>query len=228
MEVTLVSIQFYAREKYWHHIIDTASEELRRGSDPVLIFWKSFGLFKEGSPVEAIRELESAFKKREVQFPASIALMIYHKGCKVVDQEAISRLKSQTKEFKANAPDSAILLACQLFCHIGLSDKAKGLIAELLQRNAENFNFLMVYGWIEIFNNGDIKEAMSAFDQIIDESGDMVYTKYLDAQLGKIKILEMQKDYKTMVEYLNDLLVKAPRFVPGLIERLKAQVLIGN
>ena len=69
---------------------------------------------------------------------------------------------------------------------------------------------------------------MSAFDTVIEESGEVVYSKYLDSLLGKIKLLEMQKDYKNMVEYLNDLLVKAPRFVPGLVEKLKAQVLIGN
>ena len=77
----------------------------------------------------------SISKKRKVKFPSCIALMIYHKRCKLVDEEAISRLKSQTKEPKANAPDSAILLACQLFCKIGMAEKARILIAELLQRN---------------------------------------------------------------------------------------------
>ena len=38
MEVTLAILQFYIREKYWHHIIDISTEELRRGSDPVLTF----------------------------------------------------------------------------------------------------------------------------------------------------------------------------------------------
>lgn len=228
MEQVLVSIQFYAREKYWHHIIDIANEELRKGIDPVLTFWKSFGLFKEGSVVEAIRELESAFKKREVQFPACIALQVYHKSCKVVDEEAISRLKSQTKDLKNNAPDSAILIACQLFCHLGMADKARGLIGELLSRNQENLNFAMAYGWIEIYANGDLKEAAGLFDQVMDEVGDQMYTKYLDSILGKIKVLEILKEYKNMIEYLNDLLVKAPRFIPGLIEKVKAQVLIGN
>lgn len=228
MEVSLVTIQFYAREKYWHHIIDAASEELRRGQDAVLTFWKSFGMFKEGSVVEAIRELDSVSRKREVQFPACIALQVYHKSCKVVDEEAITRLKSQTKDLKNNAPDSAVLLACQLFCHMGMADKARGLIGELISRNQENPNFLMAYGWIEIYAGGDLKEAAGLFDQVMDEVGEQMYSKFLDSILGKIKVLEILKDYKNMVEYLNDLLVKAPRFVPGLVEKVKAQVLIGN
>ena len=228
MEVSLVTIQFYAREKYWHHIIDVASEELRRGQDAVLTFWKSFGMFKEGSVVEAIRELDSVSRKREVQFPACIALQVYHKSCKVVDEEAITRLKSQTKDLKNNAPDSAVLLACQLFCHMGMADKARGLIGELINRNQENPNFLMTYGWIEIYAGGDLKEAAGLFDQVMDEVGEQMYSKYLDSILGKIKVLEILKDYKNMVEYLNDLLVKAPRFVPGLVEKVKAQILIGN
>lgn len=228
MEATLATIQFYAREKYWHHIIDVASEELRRGTDAVLTFWKSYGMYREGSVVEAIRELDSVSRKREIQFPGNIALQIYHRKCKVVDEEAIARLKAQTKELKNNAPDNSVVIACQLFCLIGMPDKARGLISELIQRNSESLSFLTACGWIEIFAGGDLKEAMAAFDQVMDESGDLMYSKYLDAVLGKIKILEMQKDYKNMVEYLNDLLVKTPRFVPGLIEKVKAQVLIGN
>jgi hypothetical protein len=30
---------------------------MKKGIDPVLVFWKSFGIFNEGSVTEAIREL---------------------------------------------------------------------------------------------------------------------------------------------------------------------------
>lgn len=30
---------------------------MKKGMDPVLVFWKAFGIFMEGSVTEAIREL---------------------------------------------------------------------------------------------------------------------------------------------------------------------------
>ena len=30
---------------------------MKKGADPVLVFWKAFGIFHEGSVTEAIREL---------------------------------------------------------------------------------------------------------------------------------------------------------------------------
>lgn len=32
---------------------------MKKGVDPVLVFWKAFGIFKEGGVTEAIRELEA-------------------------------------------------------------------------------------------------------------------------------------------------------------------------
>jgi hypothetical protein len=32
-------------------------EELQKGQDPVLVFWKAFGIFREGNVTEALREI---------------------------------------------------------------------------------------------------------------------------------------------------------------------------
>jgi hypothetical protein len=39
---------------------------MKKGPDPVLIFWKAFGIFQEGSVTEAIRELTRIQERREV------------------------------------------------------------------------------------------------------------------------------------------------------------------
>jgi len=41
-------------------------QELKRGQDPGLVFWKAFGIFNEGSVTEAIRELTRVQDRREV------------------------------------------------------------------------------------------------------------------------------------------------------------------
>ena len=56
-----------------------------KGQDAVLVFWKSYGIFNEGSVTEAIRELTRVQDRREVSFAAAIALIYYHERCRHVD-----------------------------------------------------------------------------------------------------------------------------------------------
>lgn len=53
--------------------------------DPVYIFWKAFGIFKQGGMAEAIREVEAIQRRQDVQYPASVALLHYHNACKFPD-----------------------------------------------------------------------------------------------------------------------------------------------
>lgn len=57
LEEVQTNINYLIREKLWCSIRQLADEELTKGSDPVLVFWKSFGIFNEGNINEAIREL---------------------------------------------------------------------------------------------------------------------------------------------------------------------------
>jgi len=67
-------------------------QELKRGQDPGLVFWKAFGIFNEGSVTEAIRELTRVQDRREVSLASTIALIYYHERCRNIDQEAVDTL----------------------------------------------------------------------------------------------------------------------------------------
>jgi tetratricopeptide repeat protein 21B len=42
-------INFYARQGFYRHIQSVCNDALKkRGDDPVLIFWKAFGILNEG------------------------------------------------------------------------------------------------------------------------------------------------------------------------------------
>lgn len=46
---TQALINFYAREGFFRHVQAVCNDYLKkRGDDPVLIFWKAFGIVKEG------------------------------------------------------------------------------------------------------------------------------------------------------------------------------------
>ena len=85
-----------------------------------------------GSYPEAIRELEGLKNKRDVEFPAIIALLQYHKHATVVDNEAVAELEASVLAAEARAPDAAKLTAATFFWHIGSFNSAKKSAAQLL------------------------------------------------------------------------------------------------
>jgi tetratricopeptide repeat protein 21B len=55
-----VLINYYARVKWYSHVQSASNEILRKkGNDPVLLFWKTFGLACEGEYHESVRDFES-------------------------------------------------------------------------------------------------------------------------------------------------------------------------
>jgi hypothetical protein len=58
---------------------------MQKGQEPILTFWKSFGIFNEGRVTEAIREVTQVQDRREVQFSSGLALIYFHERCRNVD-----------------------------------------------------------------------------------------------------------------------------------------------
>lgn len=142
----------------------------------------------------------------------------------------MNRFKAQKAGFKNTAGDQALLMTAQFLSLISKNFKSRGHVTEVLDRNSANLQALTVYGWNEILSgsDGDIKSASRAFDQVLEESGEAAYTRFVDALLGKAKCYETAKNFKGIVEVLNDMLVKNPRFVPVLLEKAKVQMMIGD
>ena len=86
--------------------------------DPVLVFWKAYGIFNEGNVNEAIRELERVESRREVAFAAAHALIHYHERCRNIDQESIDTYVLQLDEREEAAADRDLLCAATFLCHI--------------------------------------------------------------------------------------------------------------
>lgn len=44
------AVLYYARERYYRHVQTSVLEVLKKyGSDPVLLFWKAYGIIMEGT-----------------------------------------------------------------------------------------------------------------------------------------------------------------------------------
>ena len=58
---------------------------MKKGMDPILVYWKAYGIFQEGSVTEAIREVSRVQERREVTFAAALALIYYHERSRHID-----------------------------------------------------------------------------------------------------------------------------------------------
>ena len=124
MDKILVTINYFVREKYWCSIRQLCDDELRKGQDPVLVFWKAFGIFKEGNTTEALRELSRVQDRREITLAAAIALIHYHERCRNVDQEAIDTLTLEIDGREEMASDKDLYVAATFLYHINQFKRA--------------------------------------------------------------------------------------------------------
>ena len=117
MDKILVTINYYIRERFWCSIRNLCEAELRKGQDPVLTFWKAFGIFKEGNVTEALRELQKVSDRREVSLASAIAMIHYHERCRNVDQEAIDTLQLELDDREERASDKDLTVAACFLWH---------------------------------------------------------------------------------------------------------------
>ena len=97
---------------------------MQKGQDPILSFWKAFGIYNEGSVTEAIRELSKYQDRREIQFSAAVALIFYHEKCRNIDQETIDTFVLQLDEREEQASDKDLLAAATFLWHVAQLKRA--------------------------------------------------------------------------------------------------------
>ena len=117
MDKVLVTINYYIREKFWCSVRSLCDLELQKGQDPILVFWKAFGIFKEGNVSEALREIQKVQDRREISLASAIAQIYYHERCRSIDQEAIDTLTLDLDNRENMASDKDLSVAAQFLWH---------------------------------------------------------------------------------------------------------------
>lgn len=81
----MAGIIYYSQEKYFHHVQQTAAVGLEKFSnDPVLKFFKAYGVLKEEHIQDAISDLESIRHHPDVSLCSTMALIYAHKRCEII------------------------------------------------------------------------------------------------------------------------------------------------
>jgi len=132
--VTLAKINHCCREGYYRQLQNICLETLQKyGHDPVLVFWKAFGILMEEQISEAISELEGIKEKRDVILCSCMALIIAHKRTKMVDKETVKQLEVKLKSERTTCGETALYFAGMFLFHSGRPEKAKEYIERMLK-----------------------------------------------------------------------------------------------
>ncbi|XP_074652535.1 tetratricopeptide repeat protein 21B-like [Tubulanus polymorphus] len=224
--VTLATITYYCREKYYHHMQNAALDGLRKyGNDPILKFFNAYSMVLIGGDnlQEGMRELELLKDKIDVNLCSLMALIIAHKKCKTVDSESVQQLETKLKDQRKQAGDKGLYFAGLFLFLCGRYDKAREYVDRMLKINTTKEG-LIIKGWIDLFCGRDAyaKKSVKYFDDAMNQDG----VKEIDALLGKARFFMMRHNFSGALEFVNQVIVAFPTFIPGFIEKMRLQLAV--
>ncbi|XP_075444033.1 tetratricopeptide repeat protein 21A [Ascaphus truei] len=211
---TMAGIFYYCHEKYFRHVQNLAREGLQKfNNDPVLLFFKSYGILMEDRVQEAIRELESTRVVPETSLCSMMALIYAHKRSEIVDHDAVLELENKLKESRKTAGAKALYYGGMFMWLMGRNDKARQYIDRMLSASNRSREGLVLKGWVDLTSDKDmaaIKKSIKYFDEGIQD------TKDIFGIIGKAKYFMMQQNYSGALEIINQIIVSFPTFIPAL------------
>jgi tetratricopeptide repeat protein 21B len=216
-------VNFYAREGLFRHVQAVCNDALKkRSDDPVLLFWKAFGLLFEGQITEAIRELSALQSKKDLKLAVDSALIAAHERCELVDREAVEELTRCLPGDEHASNERGLLLTATFHWHNKQLDKARELAQKAIDAQPNFIPAQALRGWLDLTSDREplINKSLQYFENAL-KSGTK---KDVDALLGKAKYLEIKKQYPSALEHINQVIVLYPWFSPALAE--KARVLV--
>ncbi|ETV87514.1 hypothetical protein, variant 1 [Aphanomyces astaci] len=225
-----VLINYYIRKGWYDHVQRLCEGILdKKGNDPVITFWRCFGIVMEGSNSSAIRELESLKKKKEVELPCIHALIYAHNKCKNVDHEEIAQLEMQVVIAEESAGDTAQLLSANFFWHIKEYPKARKILENLMggriaAATPVQVKATILRGWIDLTAEPKTKRDLELRDNSLSFFADVKSANDPEQLMGVAKYFDIKRAYPKSLECYDEIIVKYTWFKEALSE--KALVLL--
>ncbi|XP_063781238.1 tetratricopeptide repeat protein 21A [Pseudophryne corroboree] len=212
----MASIMFYSKANYYCHMQNIARKGLQKYyNDPVLIFFKAYGILMEDRVQEAIRELESIEDVPEVSLCAIMLLIYAQKKSEFIDRDAISDLESKLKENRRSAGPKALYYAGLLLWVLGRSDKAQEYIDRMLKMSNKSSEGLVLKGWLHLTPGTSVAKCVKYFDEGTQDN------KNLFGVIGKAECFFMQKNFSGALDIINQIIVSFPKFTIALTLKMK-------
>uniref|UniRef100_A0A2K6FNN0 Tetratricopeptide repeat domain 21A n=1 Tax=Propithecus coquereli TaxID=379532 RepID=A0A2K6FNN0_PROCO len=214
----MARIIYYSQEKYFHHVQQAVAVGLEKFSnDPVLQFFKAYGVLREERIQDAISDLESIQNHQDVSLCSTIALIYAHKCCETIDREAIQELECSLKESRKTASDTALYYASLCLWLVGRHDKAREYVDRILKVSCGSREALVLRGWIDLTSDKPhiVKKAIKYLEQGIQDTKDVL------GLMGKATYFMMQQNYSEALEVVNQVTVASGSFLPALVLKMR-------
>ncbi|XP_033624164.1 tetratricopeptide repeat protein 21B-like isoform X1 [Asterias rubens] len=216
---TLAAVSYYCQEKLYRHMQTVALEAIKKyGTDPVLLFFKAYGLILEDRLAEGMRELEGIKDKPDLVLCTTMALMYSHKRCKTVDREAVQELDTRLKEERKHAGEKGLYFAAMFLWHTGRHDKAREYVDRMLKLSQGAKEGQVLRGWIDLTCGRDtfVKKSGKYFEDALSGA-----SKNVEALIGKSRYFTLRHNYSGALDLINQAVVSYPGFMPALIEKMR-------
>ena len=227
MDKFISELHYYLRQNLWHTAINFCTEELDKGRDPYVSFWRGFAYSQEGSLIEAIRDIEPLQNLDDYKYSALCCLLYIHGLYSNPDETKMDQIRMQLDIDSCNRNDC---LNAMRFCIYLKDDEQFSLLQEKLNtfRGGSGEEFI-IKGWklLDEDNHSAWEEAKNNFLEYEKEFGN----DNLDVIFGKLKSLEQietnkkNKSYEEILDIYTDALKQNQDFLPLHIERIKIYLL---
>lgn len=214
----MASIIYYSQEKYFHHVQQAASVGLERYSnDPVLQFFKAYGVLGEDHIHDAISELESIQSHPDMSLCSVIALLYAHKCCDSIDREAVQELESSLKEIRKTASNTALYYASLFLWLIGHHDKAREYVDHMLKVCSGSKEGYVLKGWVDLTSNKPhvVKKSIKYLEQGTQDPRDVL------GLMGKATYYLIQQNFSRALEVVNQVTMASGNFLPALVLKMR-------
>nr|XP_031542667.1 tetratricopeptide repeat protein 21A isoform X3 [Vicugna pacos] len=214
----MAGIIYYSREKYFRHVQQVAAMGLEKFSnDPVLQFFKAYGVLGEERIQDAISSLESIRNHPDVSLCSIMALIYAHKCCKTIDQKEIQELESSLKETRKTASRTALYYAGLFLWLIGYHDKAKEYTDRMLKISSSSREGCVLRGWVDLSSDKPhtVKKSIKYLEQGIQDTNDVL------GLMGKATYFMMLQNYSGALEVVNQITVISGSFLPALVLKMR-------
>ena len=227
MDKFISELHYYLRQNLWHTAINFCTEELDKGRDPYVSFWRGFAYSQEGSLIEAIRDIEPLQNLDDYKYSALCCLLYIHGLYSNPDETKMDQIRMQLDIDSCNRNDC---LNAMRLCIYLKDDEQFSLLQEKLNtfRGGSGEEFI-IKGWklLDEDNHSAWEEAKNNFLEYEKEFGN----DNLDVIFGKLKSLEQietnkkNKSYEEILDIYTDALKQNQDFLPLHIERIKIYLL---
>uniref|UniRef100_A0A673TMP0 Tetratricopeptide repeat domain 21A n=1 Tax=Suricata suricatta TaxID=37032 RepID=A0A673TMP0_SURSU len=221
-------IIYYSRERYFRHVQQAAASGLGKFSnDPVLQFFKTYGLLREEHIQDAIGSLENIRNHPDVSLCSVMALIYAHKCCETVDQEAVWELESSLKDMRKTASGTALYYAGLFLWLVGRGDKAKDYVDRTPSSVLFRLQVHVLRGWVDLTSDKPhaVKRSIKYLEQGTQDTNDVlglmgkvgrgghsdwceVVSHFLPALVLKMRLFLAQQDWEQAVEMGHRILEK--------------------